>query len=505
ATDFSPVALDYVRKNLEALGEKSASVTLLERRAEDFEGIEARSFDVVILNSTVQYFPGVSYLLDVLDGAARAVRDGGHVFVGDVRHHGLMEAFHTEVQLHQMGTSSAAAKLRDRVRQEISREQELLVAPELFRALRKRVPRAAEVWVSPKRGRHPNELTQFRYDAIVRMGGERRDVVSAHWEDWRESGMTLSRLGEWLSKGGFSRPRGFARVPNLRVERSVSVSTSTEPRPGVDPEDLWQLEEKYPCRVELSWLSGREDGSFDVVFAPKSAGPLWFPEPGELEDKPWSEYGNDPLAGSQTRGLVPRLREHLGEKLPEYMVPSAFVVISDLPLNTNGKVDRAKLPSPESARPELANDYVAPRGPVEEGVAGIWGGVLGVSRVGAHDDFFDLGGHSLLATQVMSRVRLAFQVEVPLKSLFELPTVAGLSGRIEDLRRRGASIAAPPITKRERPNALPLSFAQQRLWFLDRLRPGNTGYSSFRALRLRGELDEPAMKRAFAEVLRRHE
>ncbi len=522
-TDFSPVALEYVRKNLPALGEKSSVVTLLERGAEDFEGLEAGSFDVVILNSTVQYFPSVSYLLEVLEGAARTVRDGGYLFVGDVRHHGLMEAFHTEAQLHQMSKMSQSSKLRDRVQHEMSREQELLVSPELFRALRGRIGHVGSVWISPKRGRHQNELTQFRYDAIVQIGSERPDTVSAQWQDWVESGMSVSRLGELLSAGG-NRALGFRGIPNARVERAVEavrrVKELTHPtvgeleqgsratREGVDPEELWSLGEKLEWKAELSWLSSREDGSYDAVMIPGSGGPLWFPEPGPVKERNWSEYGNDPLSGSLTRGLVPRLRDYLGEKLPEYMGPSAFVLLSELPLNANGKVDRSKLPSPETARPELGNDYVPPRGPVEEGVTEIWSEVLGVERIGAHDDFFELGGHSLLATQVVSRMRQAFQVEVPLRSLFENPTVAGLAERIESARSSasaGRKFEEPPVVRVERTGEVELSYAQSRLWFLHQLDPSSPAYNVPAAIRLRGRLDLDAMTRSLREIVRRHE
>jgi len=128
------------------------------------------------------------------------------------------------------------------------------------------------------------------------------------------------------------------------------------------------------------------------------------------------------------------LRGFLKERLPEYMVPSAFVTLDALPLTPNGKVDRRALPAPETGRHALDAVYVAPGSPVEEALVGIWAEVLGVDRIGIHDNFFELGGHSLLATQVMSRVRDALTVEVPVRDLFEMPTVAGLAERIETFR-----------------------------------------------------------------------
>jgi amino acid adenylation domain-containing protein len=202
------------------------------------------------------------------------------------------------------------------------------------------------------------------------------------------------------------------------------------------------------------------------------------------------------------------LRSYLRQRLPEYMTPSVFVEMDALPLTPNGKVDRRALPAPDPAnlaRPELVGVYVAPRTLVEETLAGIWSKVLGVTQVGAHDSFFDLGGHSLLATQAISRVREAFRLELPLRSLFEAPTVAGLAENVEAAMRAAQGLQAPPIVTVSRDGCLPLSFAQQRLWFMDQLEPGNSAYNIPSAIRLSGELDIVALEQSLNEIVRRHE
>ncbi|HZG42966.1 MAG TPA: amino acid adenylation domain-containing protein, partial [Longimicrobium sp.] len=196
------------------------------------------------------------------------------------------------------------------------------------------------------------------------------------------------------------------------------------------------------------------------------------------------------------------LRARLRQSLPEYMVPAAFVVLDALPLTPNGKLDRKALPAPEYAAG--ADRYVAPRTPVEEVLAGSWAEVLRLERVGVQESFFELGGHSLIATRVVSRVRELFGVELPLRALFEGPTVAELAGRVEEMRRAEVPVL-PPVVPVERTGALPLSFAQERLWFLDRLEPGSTTYNMPAALRLTGALDEAALERALSEIVRRHE
>ncbi|XYI03830.1 non-ribosomal peptide synthase/polyketide synthase [Sorangium sp. So ce1128] len=206
------------------------------------------------------------------------------------------------------------------------------------------------------------------------------------------------------------------------------------------------------------------------------------------------------------RGAVSEadLRRHVGERLPEYMVPAAIVTLEAMPLSPNGKVDRKALPAPDRARIEQDRAFVAPRTAAEELLAEIWSEVLGVDRVGADDSFFAVGGHSLLATQVLSRVRRAFAVDLPLRALFEAPTLAGLAGRIEAAKRAGAPVP-PPLAPAPREGELPLSFAQQRLWFLDQLEPGSAFYNVPLALRLTGPLDAGALERSFLEIARRHE
>src|SRR6185295_1814868 len=197
------------------------------------------------------------------------------------------------------------------------------------------------------------------------------------------------------------------------------------------------------------------------------------------------------------------LLEHLRGRLPEHMVPAAWVELPELPLTPSGKVDRRALPQP-SERAESAD--VAPGTPSEEIVAGLFAEVLGLPgerRVGAEDGFFALGGHSLLATQLASRVRRAFGVELPLAELFDHPTVAGLAARLD--ARRGAGTELPPLAAGPRPEVLPLSFAQERLWFLDRLDPGSATYNVGLRLAFAGPLDVPLFAAAVAAIAARHE
>jgi amino acid adenylation domain-containing protein len=203
-------------------------------------------------------------------------------------------------------------------------------------------------------------------------------------------------------------------------------------------------------------------------------------------------------------GAADTLRAWLRERLPEYMIPSSFVALGELPLTRNGKIDRQALAAIEPTDEETTR-YTAPTNEYEEILAGIWARLLGVGRVGIHDDFFELGGHSLLATQLLSRVREVFHVEVALRPLFENPTVAGLAAQVTAASRAGHGAGDVPVTRVARDGGLALSFAQQRLWFIHQLEPGSVFYNVSSALHLRGELDVDALERSLTEIVRRHE
>ncbi|HET7177530.1 MAG TPA: amino acid adenylation domain-containing protein, partial [Solirubrobacterales bacterium] len=200
------------------------------------------------------------------------------------------------------------------------------------------------------------------------------------------------------------------------------------------------------------------------------------------------------------------LREMLARRLPDYMVPALFVPLSALPLTPNGKLDRRALPPPERASPSAVDgEPVAPRTPVEEILAGIWSDLLRRERLGVDDNFFELGGHSLLATRVASRVRGTLGVDLPLAELFARPTVARLAQAVAERLQAGAPSLLPPLGRADRSRPLPLSFAQQRLWFLEQLAPGMTAYHMRAAVLLAGPLDVAALEAALGEVVRRHE
>lgn len=210
------------------------------------------------------------------------------------------------------------------------------------------------------------------------------------------------------------------------------------------------------------------------------------------------------LTQEQLTGAASELRRHAAQRLPDYMVPSAFVLLKSLPLTPGGKVDRQALPTPEEAEPE--STYAVPRTPTEELLTGIWARVLNLSQVGVNDNFFQLGGHSLLATQLISRVRQVFQVELTLRTLFAAPTVAELGRCLDDEKGSKSSGAQMPHLERVKHDGpVSLSFAQQRLWFLNQLEPESAFYNMPVGIRLKGALDVQALEESFGKLAERQE
>jgi amino acid adenylation domain-containing protein/FkbM family methyltransferase len=211
------------------------------------------------------------------------------------------------------------------------------------------------------------------------------------------------------------------------------------------------------------------------------------------------------VVDKKNRPSITDLHDYLRKRLPDYMAAPVFVFMDSLPLTPNGKIDRRALPAPDSNKTKLDENYVAPRTAVEEVLATIWNEVLGVKQIGMNDNFFELGGHSLLATRIILLAREAFQIEIRLYELFDTPTVGGLAQTIEDTLKSGEGLQAPPIKSVPRNLEIPLSFAQQRLWFINQLEPENSAYNTPEAFMLRGRFNLVTLQQSLSEIVRRHE
>jgi len=314
-----------------------------------------------------------------------------------------------------------------------------------------------------------------------------------------------------LYLGGVGLARGYHGRPELTAERFLADPFG--PNPGARLYRTGDLA-KYRSDGVIECL-GRVDGQVKVRGYRVELGEVESALAGLPSVREAAAVAREDGSGENrlVAYIVPRgdavpteaeMRAWLRDRLPEYMVPSAFVTLDALPLTPNGKVDRKALPDPEPPRGE-GGGYVPPRGPIEEALVGIWAEVLGRETVGVFDNFFEVGGHSLLAAQLLARVRETLAVELALKDLFDDPTVAALAKQVENALRLGAGFQMPPLEPVGRDGPLPASFAQQRLWFLDQLEPGSPTYNVPAAVRLSGAMDADALRQAFRELVRRHE
>jgi len=452
-TDFSQAALDYIRRQLRMPGQELPQVNLLRQMADNFESIDTEAFDVVILNSVVQYFPSIDYLVRVLEGAVKVVKPGGFIFIGDVRNLLLLEAFHACVQLHQASSSLSKVELQQRVQKHITQEEEMLIDPAFFTILKQHLPQISDVQIKLKRGFHLNELTQFRYDVLLQVGTAVKPTWETSWLNWQKQELTSFAMRQLLVE---TQPEilAISRVPNARLqvaiktvewlarnEESETVGDLREALPeissqaGIEPEDLWALSDELPYTIDIYWSSSNSDGLYDVVFRRRTTETdtmlereitLSLPD-AAVYRQPWGFYANNPLRRKFTRCLLP-LRRFAEERLPEYMVPSAFVVLDALPLTPNGKVDRSLLTAPNQAgSDDLQDAFVAPRNTLELQLAHIWEDILGISPIGVTNNFFDLGGHSLLAVRLIAQIQKQFGQNLPLATLFQRATIEQLA------------------------------------------------------------------------------
>ena len=454
-TDLSSEAICYIDRQIQSR-DLASKVALHTTPAHELETIEKGSFDVAVINSVIPMFPSMDYLVGVLDRLTESIAPGGRIFLGDLESLPLLEVFHTSVQLYQAPASLSTIALRQRIEQRTAEEKKLLIDPAFFMALSIRLPQISDVEIQIKRGRACNELTKFRYDVVLYIGSTvKKSTVEPLQLDWQTDKLTVDAVRSRLDRSDLDLLK-INRVPNARIWQDIqAVSLLSNPdclqtagelrqsllEGGIEPEDWWDLESQVPYTVKITWSGDGSDGCYDVLFLRKGLEATIkgiVPTFSHQRDRqPWSAYANNPMESQEALGA--KLRTFLKQKLPDYMIPSAFVFLDAFPLTANGKVDRRSLPAPQKTRPLLEQEFVAPRTAVEMELARIWTEVIDISPIGALDNFSELGGHSLTIVQLLSRVEEHFGVKLPLHSFFEDPTISGMASALETLRHSHAT------------------------------------------------------------------
>ncbi len=459
--DFSAASLKRVGASVERKGWKH--VHLLNRRADELEDLTAEHFDLVVINSVIQYFPSNDYMLKVLERLIAMLPDGARLFLGDVRNLELLATMQASVEWSHAADDCTREELARRVRRKVEAETELSFSPGWMLALPEQIERIHSVDLRWRRMPFANELSKFRYDAVLQIGPATGSPVRS-WE-------TLEVVAPVTSQA-LAQDLEIAAWVEGRSEWGTAARTVGEFR-------------------KLLTAHTRALQSDDLAIIT-----------GTRSHETARELTNNPLRAHITRQAQADLRRYLEERLPAHMIPSTLCVLDHFPVNRSGKVDRAMLRQIDEDRHD-GTVIEPPATEMERLVAKVWSELLQIEAIGRHDNFFSLGGHSLLAMRVIGRLQDLIDVDVStvLQSFFARPTLAEFARELEPTAQTRAVSRILPGTAS---GDIPLSYAQQRLWFLEKLFPGQTAYQSPFGLRMTGAIPADCVRQAMQAVLDRH-
>ncbi|WP_284681988.1 polyketide synthase [Adonisia turfae] len=467
--DLSQAALDFIDQQVQGTSWQD-KITLTQATANQLTQLETEGLDTVILNSVLQFFPTVDYLVAVLEQAAQKVTEGGVIFVGDVRNYEWLKAFHTDIQLSKAPDSLSCEQLHQRIKKSLNADTDLTITPEFFLALQQQIPQISHVDIQLKRGQAQNELTRFRYDVVLHIGKQQQTGLPITWLDWHADKQSpplgVATVRQWLQtqqsdllgirnvlNPRLSHPFQALRWLNGETPSGISTvkdlrqSLQSQPELGINPEAWWELAEELAYTIYQMPSGCNAQDCYNVVFQKEgqSHGPLLDYLGTNVDSRPWATYSNNPLRSQLTGKLETKLRQYLQEHLPDYMVPSAFVLLDKMPLTPNGKIDRRALPAPDRQRRELETELVFPQSKLEQDIAQIWQTVLQLDVVGIHDNFFDLGGNSLLLNQIYSQLADHHGgILLSMVTLFQYPTISALAKYLEQALQQQPSPAKQP-------------------------------------------------------------
>ncbi|TWF40663.1 amino acid adenylation domain-containing protein [Chitinophaga polysaccharea] len=511
-TDFSQVSTNQLQQHINKGLRRYPETTLQICAAHEVTLEEGVTIDTVILNSIVQYFPGAQYMSDVLANAISLLKGKGHIVIGDVRDLRLLPSFKRRLQLDKLQSKTSLREFEWNVDQEVWKEEELCFSPAWFFQLQSLYPEITHVDIQWKQGDYLNELTLYRYTVVLHIDME-KPVLQPQWQSWDDIADKNSILSHLAA--GHARI-ALHRVPNPRLWKERLLEQALTDRNINQVGDLadYILTPDHDTKVVNEILAAAKaagyhsrfllnEDPFKINLLLEQTPFKGFVEPAYSKAAGYTEgvKTNIPLFPDICEVLEKDIRAQLQQRLPEYMVPSAFVALQLLPLTSNGKVDRRFLTEWEFIQRKRLLNYQAPVTATEQQLADIWQRLLGMERVGTQDNFFELGGHSLLATRAVSAIRKEMEAELTVKDFFLHPTIASLATYLQ-LQHKG--LLLPALFAAERPAQIPLSFSQERLWFIDQLE-GSVSYHMPVVLRLKGLLDNASLGYAIGQIVQRHE
>ncbi|GAB3641454.1 amino acid adenylation domain-containing protein [Spirosoma arcticum] len=444
-TDYAESAIDTIRQKMAVQPERWQHVSVATAPASDFSLVK-EPLDLVLMHSVAQYFPDVDYLLRVIEKATTVVAKGGCIFIGDMQTKSTLNMLHTADQISHSAPDVTLRKFRQIIDRRIFLEDEMMADTAFFYRLPELIPAIKGVDVQLREGQYSNEATKYHYDVWLYVG-EAPQVVDVdqtiYWNpDYgmndleAELRANADRVVELKAVANRRTASDYALFQTIEyLDENLSLSEMKQRiQPvveGVDPDVFRTVGETLGFKTHVRWANDGADQRFDVIFIPiqlKNAIPA-APAFPDLNYASATDYVRNPFKADQVVSTeqIQAWKQRALLSLPDYMVPSQFVVLTKLPLTPNGKIDRKALPAPGSEKTARKDEYVGPRNELEKLVTAVWCDLLKLERISVFDNFFELGGHSLIALHIMVRLEKESGRRLPLAALLEHSTIEKLA------------------------------------------------------------------------------
>ncbi|ETT73269.1 linear gramicidin synthetase subunit D [Paenibacillus sp. FSL R7-277] len=457
--DLSRIGLDYIERNLD----RSMNVRLYQKSADELGELQNETFDTIIINSVIQYFPSGAYLNEVITTLLGMLNKEGTLFIGDVRSLPLLKSYHTSVEWYKAPADTTVQELNDRIKNSITAENELLVDSKYFLSLKDSLEQVEHVSILPKVTKFENEMSKFRYQVVIRTKeAEQLDnIVQFSWRNIQaEQGLQDILTGRQddvivIHDVQFDKLVHENKVESLLNDHSVQAATVRELREDVRELQLYApslydllVQDGGNYRLRALWNGHGESGDYQLILFHKNkygadTCAYDYEVPNFIRyNEDQSVYFTNPLEWKDNHKYIPVIREHIRSQLQDYMIPSFFIVLPEMPLLPNGKLNKKMLPEPGRLRRSVMNEFVEAANDNEAKVKRIWEAVLNARNIGVNDNFFDIGGHSLLVVQVYYKIKESFDTNITVVDMFKYPTIRSLCEYLEETTSSYAEVAS---------------------------------------------------------------